>query len=125
MAPKRQTLQKEIIRETLESLTGTHPSAGRVYEEVHAKHPTISRSTVYRVLGQIAEEGGALRVHLGGDEDRFDGNTCLHCHVRCAKCGAVADLPWTEVDPPKETGGFKLTNYIVEYSGLCPVCQGE
>ena len=125
MAVKRNTLQKEIIQQTISELTGCHPSASQVYEAVHAKHPTISRSTVYRVLGQMAEEGEVLRVHLSGDDDRFDGNTCRHCHVRCDKCGAVADLPWTPVAPPKETSGFKLMDYIVEYAGLCPACQGE
>ncbi len=122
MAVKRNTLQKEIIRHTLGGMC-THPTAGEVFAEVHRSHPTISRSTVYRVLGQLAEEGEILRLHLSGDDDRYDGNTCRHSHVRCGRCGAVADVPWTDVAPPAETAGYVLTDCAVEYTGLCPACQ--
>ena len=49
----RNTLQKEIILSTLCALN-THPTAPMLYEKIHSTHPTISRSTVYRVLGQMA-----------------------------------------------------------------------
>ena len=122
MTGKRNTLQKEIIQHTLRHLH-CHPTAGQVYEAVHRNHPTVSRSTVYRVLGQLAEEGEALRLHLAGDDDRFDGNIGPHCHVRCIRCGAVADIPWSEVTPPAQTAGYVLTEWVVEYAGICPACQ--
>ena len=124
MTAKRNTLQKEIIRRTLCHLR-CHPTAGEVYQAVHASHPTISRSTVYRVLGQLAEEGAALRLHLAGDDDRFDGNVAPHSHVRCVRCGAVADLPWADVALPAETAGYELTACVVEYTGICPDCRKD
>ena len=54
MADTRNTLQKEIIHQTLCRMN-CHPTASMVYEAVHRTHPTISRSTVFRVLGQMAE----------------------------------------------------------------------
>ena len=53
---ERNTLQKEIILRTLCKMR-EHPTAAMVYEAVHQNHPTISRSTVYRVLAKMAGEG--------------------------------------------------------------------
>ena len=89
MILKRNTLQKGIILSTLCGMD-SHPTAGELYEAIHAAYPTISRSTVYRVLGQMAADGQVLRVCLTGSDDRFDGNTCPHNHIRCPRCGAPA-----------------------------------
>ena len=121
MADKRNTLQKEIIHRTLCDM-GCHPTAAMVYEEIHRQHPTISRSTVYRVLGQMAEEGQVLRLGLAGSDDRYDGNIHRHGHVRCRLCGAVADIPPVVMGKPEDTAGFLLEDYAVEYCGLCPQC---
>ena len=122
MADTRRTLQKEIIHQTLCQMN-CHPTAGMVYEAVHRTHPTISRSTVFRVLGQMAEEGRVLRLSLTGSDDRFDGTTCRHGHVRGRLCGAVADIPWVEMGAPSDTAGYVLEGCAVEYRGLCPSCQ--
>lgn len=122
MAARRNTQQKGIIRETL-CCMHNHPTAGQVYEEVRRNHPTISRSTVFRVLSQMAEEGLALRVCLTGSDDRFDGNTCRHSHIRCRRCGAVADIPWVTMGTPEDTAGYQITDCRVEYEGLCPDCR--
>lgn len=122
MAARRNTQQKGVIQATLCSMHN-HPTAGQVYELVRQNHPTISRSTVFRVLGQMAEEGTALRLCLTGSDDRFDGNTHRHSHVRCIECGAVADVPWVPVAPLEDTAGYQLLDCRIEYTGLCPVCQ--
>ena len=122
MADTRRTLQKEIIHQTLCQMN-CHPTAGMVYEAVHRTHPTISRSTVFRVLGQMAEEGRVLRLSLTGSDDRFDGTTCRHGHVRCRLCGAVADIPPVAVGEPEDTAGYVLEACTVAYCGLCPDCQ--
>ena len=124
MAEKRNTLQKEIIYQVLCRM-GTHPTAASVYEQVHQEHPTISRSTVYRVLGQMADEGMILRLGLAGSDDRFDGTIYQHGHVRCRHCGAVADIPAVQIAEPSDDAGYMLESYAVEYRGLCPVCQRD
>lgn len=118
----RNTLQKEIIYDTLCQM-GNHPTAVMVYEAVHEKHPTISRSTVYRVLGQMAEEGSVLHLGLAGSDNRYDGTIYQHGHIRCRRCGTVADIPAVEIAQPEETGGFLVEKYAVEYKGLCPECR--
>ena len=118
----RNTMQKEIIHRTLCRMT-CHPTAAMVYDQVHQSHPTISRSTVYRVLARMAEEGKILRLDLAGSDIRYDGCTAPHAHARCRLCGTVADLPAVEVDRPLEDGGFLLEDCAVVYRGLCPACR--
>ena len=120
----RNTIQKEIICQTLCGLR-CHPTAALVYDHVHRDHPTISRSTVYRVLSRMAEEGKILRLDLAGDDSRYDGEVCAHSHIRCRRCGAMADLPQPEVGPPGEDGGFLIEACAVMYRGLCPDCRRE
>lgn len=119
---KRNTIQKEIILSTLCSLN-THPTAPMLYEEIHRKHPTISRSTVYRVLGQMAEEGTVLRLGIAGTEDRYDGDTEPHSHIRCRMCGRVDDLPPVKVSALNDSGGYLVESCAVEFGGLCPKCR--
>ena len=118
----RNTMQKEIIHQTLCGMRD-HPTAALVYDRVHQRHPTISRSTVYRVLARMAAEGKILRLDLAGSDSRYDGQTAPHGHVRCRVCGAVADIPPVAVDPPGDTAGFLLEDCAVVYRGLCPVCR--
>ncbi len=118
----RNTLQKEIIRSTLCSLK-SHPTAPMLYELIHEKHPTISRSTVYRVLGQMAEEGEVLRLGVAGSDNRYDGDTADHSHIRCGVCGRVDDLPAVTVSALSDTGGYLVENCSVVYSGVCPNCR--
>ena len=122
MSDRRNTLQKEIIHRTLCRMAN-HPTAAMVYEAVHRDHPTISRSTVYRVLGQMAEEGSVLRLGLAGSDARYDGDTHPHGHARCRVCGAIADIPPVEIGRPSDTAGFLLEDWTVEYSGVCPACR--
>jgi len=102
-----------------------HPSAAAVYSRVHLDHPTISRSTVYRVLARMAEEGKILRLELGGSDSRYDGETAPHSHVRCRLCGAVEDIPSARVEPPADSRGFLLEDCAVVYRGLCPACRAR
>ena len=118
----RNTVQKDIIHQTLCEMGG-HPAAAAVYHQVHQNHPTISRSTVYRVLARMAEDGKILRLELGGSDSRYDGETSPHSHVRCRLCGAVADIPAARVEAPSDDRGFRLEDCAVIYRGLCPDCR--
>ena len=120
----RNTVQQEIIHRTLCEMGG-HPSAASVYDRVHRDHSTISRSTVYRVLARMAEEGKILRLELGGCDSRYDGEMSPHGHVRCRLCGAVEDLPLVRVDMPAEDRGYLLEDCAVIYRGLCPACRAK
>ena len=69
---ERQTKQKQIIYDALKTLD--HPTATEVYGYVHEIVPTVSRATVFRVLGGFATNGRALELRAAGNEVRYDYN---------------------------------------------------
>lgn len=123
---ERQTKQKSIIYEALKTLD--HPTATEVYGWVKEKYPTVSRATVFRVLGGFASGGKALEIRTSGEEVRYDYNVFPHYHARCKACGKVTDV---EISLPEEglrainDYGFKIEGYTVEFYGICKHCDGE
>ena len=122
---ERQTKQKTIIYEALKTLD--HPTATEVYGWVKEKYPTVSRATVFRVLGGFALTGRALELKNTGDEVRYDYNIIPHYHARCRECGRVTDV---ETKGMPEEGlraindcGFKIEGYSVEFFGICKNCN--
>lgn len=124
---ERQTRQKGIIYDALKALD--HPTATEVYGYVHERHPSVSRATVFRVLGGFAESGKALELKMAGCDVRYDYNVGRHCHVRCRICGRIADVALPEglspEQPAREECGFLIDGIRIELSGLCPICRGR
>ena len=122
---ERQTKQKQIIYEALQTLD--HPTATEVYGWVHETYPTVSRATVFRVLGGFAANGRALELRVAGNEVRYDYNTMPHYHARCSSCGRLADvhtkgLP-TDGFAVTADCGFEVEGYSIEFFGRCAACK--
>ena len=124
---ERQTKQKQIIYDALKTLD--HPTATEVYGYVHDRYPTVSRATVFRVLGGFAGSGRAQELKVAGLEVRFDYNVEPHYHVHCMGCGRVADAQATgmplgglKITTEEE---FEVTGYSVEFFGKCKQCKGN
>ena len=125
---ERQTKQKQIIYDALKTLD--HPTATEVYSFVRSTHPSVSRATVFRVLGGFASNGRALELRAAGSEVRYDYNIEPHYHAHCTDCGRVADvvaegLPAKGLSVKAECG-FEVEGYSVEFYGRCASCkEGE
>ena len=123
---ERQTKQKQIIYEALQTLD--HPTATEVYGYVHQTFPSVSRATVFRVLGGFATSGKALELKAAGDEVRYDYNVMPHYHAHCKLCGRVADIQM-DIKPLKDVcftadNDFAVEDFSVEFFGVCKACQG-
>ena len=124
---ERQTKQKQIIYEALRTLD--HPTATEVYGYVHGQYPTVSRATVFRVLGGFAGNGRALELRAAGNEVRYDYNVMPHYHAHCIECGRVSDVKMENV--PSSTvsveadGDFEVSGYSIEFFGKCASCRGK
>ena len=121
---ERQTKQKQIIYDALKTLD--HPTATEVYGYVRNTHPSVSRATVFRVLGGFAANGRALELRTAGNEVRYDYNVEPHYHARCLGCGRVADV-MAEGLPRKGLSvtagcGFTVEGYSIEFFGTCREC---
>lgn len=124
---ERQTKQKQIIYEALKTLD--HPTATEVYGYVHQTYPSVSRATVFRVLGGFVGNGKALELRAAGNEVRYDYNVAPHYHAHCVKCGRVADVEarGMPVEGLTVTAdyGFEVSGYSVEFFGVCKRCKTE
>jgi Fur family transcriptional regulator, peroxide stress response regulator len=122
----KETRQREL---TLLILQGTrsHPTADWIYEEARKKMPQISKSTVYRNLRILLEQGEITALNINGTITRYEIKQKLHYHFRCEQCGQVFDLenPIKEdLDRKVEANtGFKIKYHQLEFRGLCKECQ--
>ncbi|MBC5580756.1 transcriptional repressor [Anaerofilum sp. BX8] len=123
---KRNTVQKQLVLQAVRELQ-CHPTAEEVYQRVAARHPSISKATVYRNLNSLAEDGLVRRVAMPDAADRFDFTVGPHYHIKCAGCGRVIDapaayMPRLDAETEKETG-FRISRHDLVFEGLCPACR--
>ncbi len=120
------TRQRRVILEELRKLR-SHPTADELYELVREQLPRISLGTVYRNLEILSQCGLIQKLELGGPQRRFDGNVAEHCHVRCTRCGRVADVamapPAGLDESARAASDYEIVGHRLEFVGLCPQCQ--
>jgi Fur family ferric uptake transcriptional regulator/Fur family peroxide stress response transcriptional regulator len=125
MDAKRNTIQRQAIFDSVRELD-THPTAEQVYEHVVKKHPRISKATVYRNLGQLADAGDLLNIGSFCGSVRYDHNCRRHYHFICEQCKRVFDVndyfPGL-ADNLAGMDGFEITGYILTFRGLCCACK--
>lgn len=122
----RNTVQRQLVLQAVQQLH-CHPTADMVYDAIVQQHPSISKATVYRNLGQLAAQGLILHVPVPDGADRFDFRTEPHCHARCLDCGAVFDvfLPnWGNLlDLVDATPEITLERCELFFEGYCTKCR--
>ena len=123
---KRNTVQKEIVFQAVRKL-GNHATADEIFALVNSEYPSVSRGTVYRNLGVLAEEGKISKVEIPSEADHYDHVTDCHYHVICVKCGRVFDVD-IDILPDltekiKDKRGFDYIGYSLVFRGICPECK--
>lgn len=103
----------------------THPSVEEIYSALSEDMPTLSKTTVYNTLKLFAEQGAAQMLTIDEKNVCFDGDTSLHAHFLCKRCGKIYDLSIPE--PMKETLESNIEGYSVDelhyyYKGTCKNC---
>jgi Fe2+ or Zn2+ uptake regulation protein len=120
------TTQRRAVLEALKEARG-HPSAEDVYLIVKRKNPRVALGTVYQALSVLEEIGVVDSKHWSESPTRYDLNVEPHLDIRCARCGAVSEIPGVELGELEEniryntTYEVKRTTIVVE--GLCPSCR--
>ncbi len=80
----RQTKHRQEI---LDTVTANH--GGMSAAEVHAKLPHINLVTIYRNLEAFAKNGTLKKLHLDGNEAKFEYQEHPHHHAVCDDCEKV------------------------------------
>ena len=120
------TVQRRLILKEFISRED-HPTADQIYDGVRHQIPGLSRTTVYRVLDTLVNVGVARKVSHPNAVVRFDPNMEPHHHLICESCGELVDLADGAVEPiaipDTRTSGFMVSNYSVNFTGLCCRCR--
>jgi Fe2+ or Zn2+ uptake regulation protein len=123
---ERNTLQRQIILNAMAKLQ-THPTIDEVYVEIQKEYPSISKTTVYRNLRQLARKGSIREVSLPDGLERYDAHTHKHHHFNCKKCGGIFDI---DIEYPadinskvQEKYGFQVDDYGLVFEGICQECN--
>lgn len=121
---QRQTIQREIVLRAIQTLC--HATAEDVYRYIVESHPTISKATVYRNLGVLADHGKIGRINATTGADYYDCTTTQHYHLQCNRCGKVFDVPCAylgKLNRVPTDDGFLITGHTVLFQGICPTCN--
>ncbi|MBG6238606.1 Fur family ferric uptake transcriptional regulator [Mycetocola sp. CAN_C7] len=127
MVVKRNTWQREAVREALDSRLG-FVSAQGLHQGLRDSGSHIGLATVYRALADLANEGEAdsLQSPEGESLYRACASTGHHHHLICRNCGLTVEIAATEVEQwARQTAsehGFTDARHIVDIFGLCAAC---
>jgi Fur family ferric uptake transcriptional regulator len=110
-----------------------HFSAEEALHELNAEEePAVSRATVYRFLGELERLGVLRRAQLseGHGHYEFAETQPEHCHLVCARCGRVVEVPspalQRQVRRLAREQGFGTRAVAVEITvGCCEQCSGQ
>lgn len=126
--PLRSTRQRRLVKGIVLHHLG-HPVAEEVYEIAREQDPTISKGTVYRNLGVLAELGEIRRLPMPMGPDHYDFNIDDHYHFICRCCYKVvdADTPYITELNEAQAGmpGFMTEWHRLVLVGLCPDCANN
>ncbi len=120
------TVQRRVVLESVLQRVD-HPTADQIADVVRQRVPSVSRTTVYRVLDMLVDVGAIRRLHHPGPAARFDGKVRRHHHLICKKCNKVIDLENAKLDklplPEVGTEGFEIDDFSVQFTGICAACR--
>jgi Fe2+ or Zn2+ uptake regulation protein len=122
----RRTPQRETVLRLVRSCY-RHPTAEWIHVEARRHLPEISLATVYRTLRLLKEKGLIHEFSGGASPSRYDGTLHdPHEHVRCVRCGEVADVELPEASAIRgvvaRRTGFRIERYPLLFHGLCGRC---
>src|ERR1700722_15141861 len=127
-ATKRVTVAKRTVAEVLVAAPG-HLTAEEITQEVQARQPDVSPSTVYRILEEFEDLQIVVHAHLDQHAAVFHLAGAVHGHLTCDVCGATFEIPAAHFDALSKDlltkFGFRLDRHHVALSGTCEFCRDQ
>src|SRR5690349_18355884 len=91
------TMQRRAVFESVLE-RHDHPSADQIYDAIKLKMPSLSRTTVYRILDTLVQTGMVKRICHPGSAARFDPKVRQHHHLVCMRCQRILDIESPQLD---------------------------
>lgn len=122
MTPQRMAVLKTLIG------SKEHLSAEEIFEHVRVDFPMIGLATVYKTISMLKEMGEINELVFSNAGARYDGSgEAPHPHFICNQCNRIYDIEDSVLEnlPVNiaEKTGYEITNYRLDFFGLCPNCQ--
>jgi len=120
---KRMTRQRAAILKSIEATKGPL-SVDEILSSAEKEIPEINRSTIYRNLKVLVEDGQIGTVELPGENMRYETIKAAHHHYfLCDICNRLFTIPGcpkglSEMVPE----GFKLRGHSITLNGFCADC---
>lgn len=118
-------------RSTIVAFFENHQERGFTPDEVAIALPEVPKSTVYRLITQLSNEGFLRKTGNSGRRAifQYQSKECSgHMHIRCRLCGRIEHLdPVTtrKIETLVEvSSGFVALDTTI-FEGLCMECRGK
>jgi len=127
---KRLTPQRRLVYAALQESPG-HATADELCTSISRKVPGFQRTTVYRTLDLLVEQGLARKIqlaHASAYETIQDGNDS-HQHLVCDQCGGTFDVSAPQVpmwvDQAAQAISFAVDRVDLVGHGVCAQCAAQ
>lgn len=126
MSPKRNTWQREAVRQALGTTEG-FVSAQALHASMRGTGSEVGLATVYRALADLATEGEADALQQDG-ESLYRACTpgTHHHHLICRECGRTVEIEADAVETwardVAARHGFTDAQHVVDVFGVCAEC---
>jgi len=119
----------QIILEFL-SLKQHHFTSQQVFDQIKTRLPAVNRSTVYRSLERLVNQGKISVSDIGTGSLVYElVENGTHHHLVCQQCHQIITIPPEDVtrlfNMIEEDSHFQIiTNHLILY-GICSFCQSS
>lgn len=100
-----------------------HPTADDIFDNLHTKYPSLSRTTVYNSLHTLVDKGLVRELDIECGCQHYDLlPQPEHSHFMCRRCGKIYDMPMPTGLVEKMSDGFAIDCIDLYFKGICPEC---
>ena len=104
--------------------TTAHPTIEEIFNTLHPKIPTLSKTSVYNITKLLTQHGLAKAITIDEKQIRYDADTSMHGHFLCERCGRVIDFSLAGISDGA-LDGFDVHTKEVYYAGVCKGCLDD
>ncbi len=129
------TKARTLLVEYLKSNPDKRFTARDIYEEILKNFPTVNRTTIYRNLDRLCEQGILVRYREPNQDSWFyqysSGHQHCneHMHAQCTECGKIFHLENQFVDDFEEklhsVYGLDISEEKTIIIGKCDQCSSK
>lgn len=127
-----QTQQRKILLNFLSSAHDRQFTIEEILEELNNQGETVPKSSVYRLMKKLVEEG-VVRRHSKEDSRQYvyqiiESEEChSHLHLQCTECGKLVHLSHEATKEARQwmqgATGFELDQEKTFLYGTCTDCK--